>query len=88
MKAHYDRLTNLPNGSLFGKLLAKGVITHKEKDNIDLIPTEPEKMSYLLDTVIIPSLSSGISIKFEGFIEVMEESGDSELIDMINQFGM
>ena len=88
VQAHYDKLTNLPNGLLFGKLLAKGVITHEEKENIDLIPTEPEKMICLLDTVIIPSLSSRISMKFKGFLEAMEESGDSDLIDVINQLGM
>ena len=81
-------MTNIHNGSFFGKLLAKGVITYEEKENIDFMPTEPEKMIYLLDAVIIPSLSSNVSMKFKGFIEMMEESGDTELIDIANQLGM
>ena len=52
------------------------------------MPTEPQKMIYLLDTIIIPSLSSNVSMKFKGFIEMMEESGDTELIDIANQLGM
>ena len=81
-------MTNIHNGSFFGKLLAKGVITYKEKENIDFMSTEPEKMIYLLDAVIIPSLSSNVSMKFKGFVEMMEESGDTELIDIANQLGM
>ena len=88
MTAHYNRLTNLPNRSIFWELFSKGVITHEEKENIDFIPTQSEKMMYLLDSVIIPSLSRNVSMKFKGFLEVMEESGDPELIDMTNQLGM
>jgi len=45
-------------------------------------------MEYLLDSVITPSLANNVAVKFKGFLEVMEESGDSIFIDMAKKLGM
>ena len=43
-------------------------------------------MQYLLDHVIVPGLDSTIN-KFKGFLKVMEESGDSELLSAAVKLG-
>ena len=88
IKKNYDNLTNLPIGSIVGKLYARGVITFEEKERIDIKQIQRDKMMYLLDTAIIPSLTNGISIKLKGFIEVMEDSGDPIFTDMAKTLGM
>ena len=82
VKANYDKLTNLPIESMIGKLFAKRVITLEEKERIDSKPIKRDKMMFLLDGVIIPSLLNNIGVKFKGFLEVMEESDDPVLTDM------
>ena len=88
IKKNYDNLTNLPIGSIVGKLYAKEVITFEEKERIDIKQIHRDKTMYLLDTAIIPSLSNGVSIKLKGFIEAMEESGDPIFTDMAKTLGM
>ena len=44
-------------------------------------------MECFLDRVIIPSLKVNVSIKFEGFLEVLKESGDSMLVSMAIKLG-
>ena len=82
VKANYNKLTNLPIESMIGKLYAKRVITLEEKERIDSKPIKRDKMMFLLDGVIIPSLLNNIGVKFKGFLEVMEESDDPVLTDM------
>ena len=84
----YHELTNLPMDSMLGKLLAKKVILEKEKEIIGSIPIKSDKMEYFIDNIINPSLANNVSEKFEGFLEVMEESGDPILIDMAKRVGM
>ena len=43
-------------------------------------------MQYLLDHVIMPSLDNTIN-KFKGFLKVMEESSDSELLSAAAKLG-
>ena len=88
VKENYDKLINLPIESVVGKLHDKGVITAEEKERIDLKPATRDKMIYLLDSVINPSLLNDISIKFKGFLEVIGESGNSIMIDIAKQLGM
>ena len=47
-----------------------------------------DKMAYFLDHVIIPSLDSNFIVKFQRFLEVMNDSDDLMFINMANQLGM
>lgn len=67
---------------MLGHLYSKEVITEREKQTIETLDLKNKKMEYLLDSVITPSLDNNVSIKFKRFLAVMEESGDSILIDM------
>ena len=55
---------------------------------IDSKPASRDKMIYFLDGVITASLLNDISIKFRGLVEVLEESGDSTMMDLAKQLGM
>lgn len=88
VKAHYDMLTNLPIELILDRLLVKGVISPDEKKQLDCKPGSREKMIYILDSVITPSLVNGDSVKFKAFSEVLEQSGHSSMIDLAKQLGM
>ena len=87
IKANYDKLTKLPIELILERLLSKGIITPDEKKSIDNKPASQDKMSYFLESIITPSLSNDVTIKFKGFLEVLEESGDSTMIDLAKQLG-
>ena len=82
IKANYVELTNLPIDSILAMLFAKEVITLNEKETIQILSLKNKKMEYFLDSVVIPSLTNNVTVKFERFLKVMEESGDSILIEM------
>ena len=88
VKANYDKLTKLHIEKILDKLLSKGIITTDEKKMIDSKPASRDKMIYFLDGVITASLLNDISIKFRGLVEVLEESGDSTMMDLAKQLGM
>ena len=88
IQKYYVGLTNLPTDSMLGQLYAKKVITDEEKEKIGTIQLNNKKMEYLLDSIIIPSLANNVTAKLKGFLEVMKESGDPVLIDMMKKFGM
>jgi len=90
IKRSYTELTNLPITTILSKLYAKDVITLKEKQTIETsnFPLNSDKMEYLLDSVITPSLANDVTMKFKGFLEVMEESGDPILLNMAKKLGM
>ena len=62
--------------SIVGALYSRDVITMKEKRIIGTKVIESEKMMYILDDIIIPSLEAGTLEKFKSFREVMDKSGD------------
>ena len=70
-------------------MYSKGVVTLKEKQKIKAITNsvESDRMEYFLDNIITPSLTVNVTIKFKGFLEVMEQSGDSTLVSMAVQLG-
>ena len=88
IKANYDKMTKLPIELILERLLTKEIITPEEKEKIDSKPASRDKMIYFLESVITPSLSNDVIIKFKGFLEVLEESGDSTMIDLAKQLGM
>ena len=79
---NYDELTYLPINSMLGKLYSKEIITFKEKEMIESIPTQSKRMVYFLDEIIIRSLAVNVDVKFRRFIKVMMESGDPTLTTM------
>ena len=82
VQKNYVELTNLCIGSMLKHLYAKKVVTKREKEIIETSRLQSDKMVYFLDSVIIPSLESKVTVKFKGFLEVMEGSDDLLLIDM------
>ena len=82
IKKNYNELTYLPINSILGKLYSKEIITFKEKEMIESMPTQSKRMVYFLDEVIIRSLAVDVNVKFRRFIEVMMESGDPTLTSM------
>ena len=67
------------------KLYSKEIITFKEKEKIESMPTQSERMVYFLDEIIIRSLAVNADVKFRRFIEVMMESGDPTLTTMASK---
>lgn len=60
-------------------LLSKGVITFDEKPVFDTKQLQREKMEHLIDKIIVPSLQVGTIEKFNGLLEVMEDSDDTTI---------
>ena len=69
-------------------LFAREVITFRQKEMIEVIPLQSQRMEYLIDKIIIPTLTFNISTKFKSLLEVMEESGDDKLTSMAEKLGM
>ena len=68
-------------------LFAREVITFRQKEMIEVIPLQSQRMEYLLDKIIIPTLALKISPKFKSLLEVMEESDDEKLTSMAEKLG-
>ena len=69
-------------------LYAKGVITLEDKDTITLTKSlERDKMQYLLDQIIMPSLQAGVIQKFKLLVEVMKGSEDVVTRKVAQQLG-
>ena len=88
IQKYYVELSNLPINSILGQLYAKEVITHREKKKIETIQMDDKRIEYLLDDIIIPSLTNNVTVKLERFLKVMKEMGDPVLIDMAKKIGM
>ena len=85
LRTKNTELTNLPYGSMRGRLYGKGVITHNEKEKLDKM-TNSEQMSHLLD-ILISSLELKSTIKYKGFLQSLEESDDVLLPVMAKKLG-
>ena len=84
VKETYTRLTNLDVTAMLGSLYSKEVITLREKQQINSIPIDSDKMEYLLDEVIIPSLQAGRIEKFRLLLETMEQS-DNQMVKSVGR---
>ena len=73
---------------MLGQLYGKGVITLRQKLIMEAESLESNRMEYFLDRVILPSLDTDVSIKYKGFLEVMEKSDDAILNSMAKKLGM
>jgi len=77
VKQQYDVLTKVSMDNLLPSLFAKQVITDHEKQIMEKTkPLDSDKMMYLLDYIIMPSLKVNVGIKYNGFLEVMKHSDD------------
>ena len=86
---NYEDLIELNATAMLASLFSKRVITLIEKDIIlQTKPLEREKMQYLLDKIIIPSLQAGVVQKFELFLEVMKGSEDIAINILAQKLGM
>ena len=75
LQNHYDQLILLPVATLLPSLYASEVINPAQKEEIDDIRSNTEKMGFILD-VIINSLRVGVAVKYNKFLEVMKNSED------------
>ena len=82
IKKNYVEITNLPIDAILRHLYAKGVIMERDKEIIETLRIKSDKMTYFLDHIIIPGLQSSFTVKFKGFLEVMEKSDDPLFIKM------
>ena len=71
---------------MVGSLYSKEVITDDNRKIIDA-KVGQEKMMYLLVDIIIPSLNLNFCEKYKGFLEALEESEDSDLMNMAKRLG-
>ena len=76
VQENYPHLTLLDVHLLLPNLYAKDVVTPQQMEIIKTTNLKSDKMMYLLNSVIIPSLRVGIIDKFKSFLEVCEESDD------------
>ena len=79
---NYCELKFLPINIMLDKIYSKGIITFEEKQRIKANPVEIDRIVYIIDRIIIPSLKVNDDMKFRTFIEVMKKSGNSTLISM------
>ena len=81
-----EQLKIIPYSPMQNLLYAKRVITHDEKENLNNMTNDDEKMSKLTD-ILIKSLNQKITKKYKGFLESMEESEDILLEKMAESLG-
>ena len=65
-------------------LYMEQVITHKEKKEMQRKETE-DRMEYLLDNIIIPSLEANSGLKYIKLIRVMKRSDDILMKDVASE---
>ena len=65
-------------------LYMEQVIIHKEKKEMQRKETE-DRMEYLLDNIIIPSLEANSSLKYIKLIRVMKRSDDILIKDVASE---
>ena len=82
---NYCELKFLPINIMLDKIYSKGIITFEEKQRIKANPVEIDRIVYIIDRIIIPSLKVNDDMKFRAFLEVMKESGNSTLISMASK---
>jgi len=71
VREYYDTLTKLPITSILDSLFAKDVITLDDKRMIETKPLEKNRMTYLLDNVIILGLEIDVPDSYQYFIKVL-----------------
>ena len=88
VQSNYVELTHLPIDSMLPWLFVQNVITQSHSEMIQTFPLSAQRMEYILDNIIIPSLHNNVIVKFQAFLEVMKQSDDSCFIDLARKLGM
>ena len=88
VKINYAELMRLRIDPMLSSLFAKKVIALQQKHKMEQFPLSTQKMMYLLDNIIIPTLKINIIGKFQAFLDVMEQSNDPLLINMAKKLSM
>ena len=86
--ANYVEITDLPINLILQELIDKKVILSRQMELIEARSVQSERMEYILDKIILPSLEMKISTHFVKFLEVMESSGNEKLTSMAQKLGM
>lgn len=68
-------------------LYQKKVITKEERETINNLSTNKDKMSHLIIEILIVSLDHSFPEKYKGFLEAMEESDDTLLKHKAKELG-
>jgi len=82
IREHYNELSNLKINSLLGLLYGKKVIAMEEKKAIQSKSLESDRMMYFLDDILIPSLQNKMTEKYNGFLQLLQDSGDTDMKSM------
>jgi len=77
---HYCEFTKLPINSILGELIAERVISLDDKKIMETMPLESDRVMYLLDNILLRSLSLGLMQKYTSFVKVLECNGEDEVI--------
>ena len=85
--ANYVELTDLSINLILKELLEKKVILPRQMEVIEAKSLQSERMEYLLDKIILPSLGMKISTHYIRFLEVMENSGIEKLTSVAQKLG-
>ena len=86
IEENYDELTHLPTDLMLPWLFVENVISGKEKEEIAFLPTNGQKIEYLLNDIIMPSLQANVIVKFKRFLKMIEDTDNPLLIDMMMNF--
>ena len=86
LQNHYDKLIHLPVRTLLPRLFASEVVTSDQKQRVDDISLDTEKMGCILH-LIMESLKTGVAIKYNKFLEVMKNSEDVVANEIIKCLG-
>jgi len=68
-----------PHQLHFGDLLAEGVISLDDKKMIETKPLESDRVTYLLDDILLRSLSLGLMEKYTSFVKVLKHNSEDEV---------
>ena len=86
--ANYVEITDLPVNLILQELLDKKVILSRQMEIIEAKSLQSERMEYILDRIILPSLEMEISTYFNSLLDVMEKSDDEKFTSMAQKLGM
>ena len=84
----YDKLMMINADAILPGLFCKSVITLREKQTIDVMRLNHDKMKHLIDNIILPRLEANTIKKFREFLEVMENNDDIMIKDIAQQIGI
>ena len=76
-----------PVNNLIPSLYANRVITDDDKKIMEIKPLEKDRVMYLLDEVLMRSLKSDYGKKYNGFLEVLQESDDPLAKELTKKLG-